>query len=91
MLLASFRGSPLACPVCFGNADSSQTKGTQAGILALLLVTVAMLASIAGFFFIYLRRRIRMFEESTEGASRCSEIISRSRSRRRRTPAKSIG
>ena len=57
----------MACPVCFGNADSMQTKGAQAGIVALLAVTVAMLASIAGFFFIYLRRRIRMFEESNGG------------------------
>ena len=58
----------LACPVCFGNADSMQTKGAQAGILALLAVTVAMLASIAGFFFIYVRRRIKMFEESNGGS-----------------------
>lgn len=58
----------LACPVCFGNADSAQTRGAQAGILALLIVTVAVLASIAGFFFIYLRRRIRMFEESNGGS-----------------------
>jgi hypothetical protein len=56
----------LACPVCFGNANSAQTKGAQAGILALLAVTVAMLSSIAGFFFIYLRRRIRLFEESNK-------------------------
>ncbi len=58
----------LACPVCFGNPNSPQTKAVQAGILALLIVTVAMLASIAGFFFIYLRRRIRMFEESNGGS-----------------------
>jgi len=58
----------LACPVCFGNPNSAQTKGAQAGILALLLVTVAMLASFAGFFFIYLRRRIRLFEESNGGS-----------------------
>ena len=57
----------LACPVCFGNANSAQTKAAQAGILALLLVTVVMLASIAGFFFIYLRRRIRIVEESNGG------------------------
>ena len=57
----------LACPVCFGNANSAQTKAAQAGILALLVVTVVMLASIAGFFFIYLRRRIRMVEESNGG------------------------
>ena len=57
----------LACPVCFGNANSAQTKAVQAGILALLVVTVMMLASIAGFFFIYLRRRIRIVEESNGG------------------------
>lgn len=57
-----------ACPVCFGNPNSAQTKGAQAGILALLLVTVAMLASFAGFFFIYLRRRIKLFEESNGGS-----------------------
>jgi hypothetical protein len=56
----------LACPVCFGGPDSPQTQAAQTGILALLLVTVAMLASIAGFFFVYLRRRIRLFEESSE-------------------------
>jgi hypothetical protein len=58
----------LACPVCFGAPDSPQTRGAQAGILALLLVTVSMLAAFAGFFFIYLRRRIRTFEESSGGS-----------------------
>ena len=58
----------MACPVCFGDPDSPQTKAAQAGILALLAVTVVMLSSIAGFFFIYLRRRIRMFEESNGGS-----------------------
>jgi predicted transporter len=57
-----------ACPVCFGNANSAQSRGMQAGIAALLVVTVAVLASIAGFFFIYLRRRIKMFEESNGGS-----------------------
>lgn len=61
--LLAVPGLALACPVCFGSADSAQTKAAQTGILALLAVTVVMLASIAGFFFIYLRRRIRMFEE----------------------------
>ena len=58
----------LACPVCFGNPSSPQTRAAQTGILALLVVTVAMLASVAGFFFIYLRRRIRLFEESNGGS-----------------------
>ena len=68
LALLGLPGLALACPVCFGNPDSAQTRGAQAGILALLLVTVAMLAAIAGFFFIYLRRRIRMFEESNGGS-----------------------
>jgi hypothetical protein len=55
----------LACPVCFGGSDSQQVRGMQAGILALLSVTVTILAAFAGFFFIYLRRRIRLFEESS--------------------------
>jgi hypothetical protein len=58
----------LACPVCFGNPSSAQTKGAQAGILALLIVTVLMLAAFGGFFFGYLRRQIRMFEESNGGS-----------------------
>ncbi len=56
----------LACPVCFGGPESPQTRAAQTGILALLVVTVAMLGSIAGFFFVYLRRRIRLFEESKQ-------------------------
>ena len=67
VLLAAARPA-LACPVCFGNPNSAQTKGAQAGILALLIVTVAVLASIAGFFFIYLRRRIRLFEQINGGS-----------------------
>ena len=66
-LLATARPA-LACPVCFGDPNSAQTKGAQAGILALLLVTIAMLASFAGFFFIYLRRRIRLFEQTNGGS-----------------------
>jgi len=58
----------LACPVCFGNPNSAQGQGVKAGILALLLVTVTMLTAFGGFFFIYLRRRIRVFEESNGGS-----------------------
>jgi hypothetical protein len=68
IVLLSVPRLALACPVCFGNPNSAQTKAAQTGILALLVVTVAVLASIAGFFFIYLRRRIRIFEESNGGS-----------------------
>jgi len=68
VVLLGLTNPALACPVCFGNPNSAQMKGAQAGILALLLVTVSVLSGIAGFFFIYLRRRIRMFEESNGGS-----------------------
>jgi hypothetical protein len=67
MALLAIPTLALACPVCFGGPDSPQTRAAQTGILALLAVTVAMLGSIAAFFFVYLRRRIRLFEESNGG------------------------
>jgi len=67
LVLMAMASPALACPVCFGNPNSSMTKGTQAGIFALLLVTVAMLGAFGGFF-VYLRRRIRLFEESSGGS-----------------------
>ena len=67
LALLAMASPALACPVCFGNPNSSMTKGTQAGIFALLLATVAMLGAFGGFF-VYLRRRIRLFEESSGGS-----------------------
>jgi hypothetical protein len=67
LVLLAVASPALACPVCFGNPNSAMTKGTQAGIFALLLVTVAMLGAFGGFFM-YLRRRIRLFEESNGGS-----------------------
>jgi hypothetical protein len=57
----------LACPVCFGAPDSLQVKGMQMGILALLSVTVVVLGAFAAFF-LYLRRRQKIFGGSYEDA-----------------------
>ena len=60
---------PQACPGVprvFRWPRFAANQAAQMGILALLVVTVGMLASIAGFFFVYLRRRIRLFEESNK-------------------------
>ena len=67
VVLLAVASPALACPVCFGNPNSSMTKGTQAGILALLIVTVAMLSAFGGFF-LYLRRRIKLFEQANQGS-----------------------
>lgn len=46
----------LACAACYGQNDSSMAQGMNWGIVALLGVTISVLATIAGFF-IYLSRR----------------------------------
>jgi hypothetical protein len=51
----------LACPVCFGASDSLMATGMNNGVLALLAVTLIVLASFAAFF-VYLMRRAKAFE-----------------------------
>jgi uncharacterized membrane protein len=59
----------LACPVCFGQNDSPLTAGMWFGIVAMLLVTVGVLAAFASFM-IHLARRARVAadRERAEGA-----------------------
>ena len=52
-----------ACPVCFGANDGPILQGSNMGILALLVVTVAVLG-VFGAFFISLARRARAVPES---------------------------
>lgn len=47
-----------ACPVCFGATDTPMLRGSSMGILALLVVTAAMLGAF-GWFFRTLARRER--------------------------------
>jgi len=69
----------LACPVCFGAEETSMIDGTKMGILALLVVTIAVQGAFVGFF-LYLRRRARSIADSDldaewselQGASRPS-------------------
>jgi hypothetical protein len=56
----AFARPAFACPVCFGAPDSPQVKGMQMGILALLAVTVVVLGAFAAFF-LYLRRRQKLY------------------------------
>jgi len=51
-----------ACPVCFGAADGAMLEGSNMGILALLLVTLAMLAAFGAFFRTLARREARASE-----------------------------
>ena len=55
----------LACPVCFGQSDSPLANATNLGIIAMLVVVVAVLSGFAAFI-VYLNRRARLF--AAEGA-----------------------
>ena len=57
LLLAAPRAA-LACPVCFGDANSPLTIATNMGIIAMLVVVAGMIGAFATFF-IYLNRRAR--------------------------------
>ena len=48
-----------ACPVCFGASDGPMLAGSNMGILALLVVTLAMLAAFGAFFYMLARREAR--------------------------------
>lgn len=50
--------SAFACPLCFGAQETSLVDGTRLGILALLVVLLAVQSAFAGFF-IYLRQRAK--------------------------------
>ena len=51
-----------ACPNCYGDPQSSMTDGMNMGIVSLLGVTGSVLAGV-GAFFLFLRRRLRLFNQ----------------------------
>ena len=50
--------SLLACPVCFGAAETAMIDGAKLGVLVMLGVLFAVQAGFVGFF-LYLRRRAK--------------------------------
>jgi hypothetical protein len=61
MLIAAPRLA-LACPVCFGDNNSSMTIAMRAGIWLMLGIVALVLGAFATFF-IYLMRRARLAEQ----------------------------
>jgi hypothetical protein len=53
-----------ACPVCFGANDGPILQGSNMGILALLVVTLAVLGAFGGFFITLARRAARALPET---------------------------
>lgn len=54
--------SVLACPMCFGAEETTLVGGTKLGVLALLIVLLAVQGAFVGFF-IYLRQRAKRIAE----------------------------
>ena len=61
-LLFALEKNALACATCYGESDSPMAEGMNAGIIFLLLVIGATLASIVAFF-IFIMRRARLQEK----------------------------
>ena len=61
---AFWPGSVLACPVCFGATDAPMVRGSNLGILALLIVTALMLGAF-GYFFRTLSRREKQWSSDS--------------------------
>jgi len=60
-------GPAAACSVCQGDPDSRMAKGAQAGVVALLAITYALLAGIATIAGVWVVRARRMRVEETPG------------------------
>lgn len=56
LLIAEMPKSLFACATCFGASDSKLAEGMNWGIMTLLVIVGAVLASIASFF-VFLARR----------------------------------
>ncbi len=61
-----------SCPVCYGQTDSNSASAVNASIIALLIVTGAVL-SMFGSFIIYLRKRMRLAEATISVNSQQTE------------------
>ena len=53
----------LACPACFGAAETSMIDGAKLGVLVLLAITFVVQGGFVAFF-LYLRKRARLIAEA---------------------------
>jgi heme/copper-type cytochrome/quinol oxidase subunit 2 len=61
-LVIGSSSSVFACPMCFGAEETSMIDGARLGVLALLVITLAVQGAFVGFFF-YLRKRAKLAAE----------------------------
>ena len=52
----------LACPACFGAAETSMIDGAKLGVVVMLAITLVVQGGFVGFF-LYLRKRAKRMAE----------------------------
>ncbi len=62
---AAEAGRALACAVCFGNPNDPMARAAMTGVWFLLAVVVGVQIAFAVFFFVYLRRRLRIYPDGS--------------------------
>jgi hypothetical protein len=68
-LVAGWPAAALACPVCFGAADSALFDGARLGVVVLLGITTVVLAGFAAFMVYLVRQARRHAAAAIEGAA----------------------
>ena len=60
--LLAAHSTALACPVCFGAAESPMIDGAKVGVLVMVAITLAVQGAFVAFF-LYLRKRAKQIAE----------------------------
>lgn len=63
VMMIALASSATSCPVCYGQTDSNTVSAVNASVIALLIITGAVL-SMFGSFIIYLRKRMRLAQNN---------------------------
>ena len=61
-VLLAGHSTALACPVCFGAAESPLIDGAKLGVLVMVAITLVVQGAFVGFF-LYLRNRAKRVAE----------------------------
>lgn len=65
LLAVAAWGQTHACSVCFGDPESDMVKGAMSGVWFMLGVVGMVQVSFALFFFVYLRKRAKIYRDGS--------------------------
>ena len=64
-VIAAGQAPALACSVCFGDPDSPMVQGAMMGVWFMLGIVASVQIGFGAFFFVYLRRRARIYKNGS--------------------------